>query len=190
MRMIYYLPGRGGRLDSGLGLELISRGYSVVGREITRGRRLSDPEVEDFSKLSFPDQVAMIVNDLTTLKKNDIQSVIAYSFGAYLLLHAYLEIGTNIGRTLLLSPVLGASRVEGFYFRPPQAHRIKTVLEDQAFPNLHLHILVGSEDDQSDQELCQKLHQATIGTLEVVNGEGHRLDSDTVKAYLDRWLIG
>ena len=34
MPTIYYVPGRGGRLNKGLGLELSSRGYDLMGREI------------------------------------------------------------------------------------------------------------------------------------------------------------
>ena len=31
-KTIYYLPGRGGRLDTGLGQHLLERGYDVTGR--------------------------------------------------------------------------------------------------------------------------------------------------------------
>jgi hypothetical protein len=40
---LYYLPGRTGRLDSGLGAELTSRGWSVAGRE----------QHGDFARLNF-----------------------------------------------------------------------------------------------------------------------------------------
>ena len=40
---IYYLPGHGGRVTTGLGQALVSRGYAVVGRET----------VGDFKRLDF-----------------------------------------------------------------------------------------------------------------------------------------
>jgi len=51
---IYYLPGRGGRLETGLGEALLSRGLNVSGRE-TLG---------DFAKLSFSEQIEHVAQDL------------------------------------------------------------------------------------------------------------------------------
>ena len=42
-KTIYYLPGRGGRLDAGLGQHLLERGYDVTGRAT----------VDEFNRLSF-----------------------------------------------------------------------------------------------------------------------------------------
>ena len=56
IKIIYYLPGQGGRLDSGLGPVLSERGYDLSGRE-TRG---------EFNDLTFSDQVATIAEDLET----------------------------------------------------------------------------------------------------------------------------
>ena len=52
--LIYYLPGRAGRLSTGLLQALMDRGYDVTGRE-TRG---------DFKDLSFIDQVETVKEDL------------------------------------------------------------------------------------------------------------------------------
>ena len=51
---VYYLPGRGGELTTGLGQGLLARGVSVVGRE-TRG---------SFLKLTFQQQLDAIKSDL------------------------------------------------------------------------------------------------------------------------------
>ena len=51
---IYYLPGHGGRITTGLGQALVSRGYEVVGRDT----------VGDFKKLDFNDQVTTIADDI------------------------------------------------------------------------------------------------------------------------------
>ena len=50
----YYLPGMGGRLNTGLGRGIHDRGYKVVGRE-TRG---------DFQKYSFQDKIDLVAHDL------------------------------------------------------------------------------------------------------------------------------
>ena len=53
-KVLYYLPGLGGRLDSALGKELMARGFDIAGRT-TSG---------EFNQLSFSDQVRAIANDL------------------------------------------------------------------------------------------------------------------------------
>ena len=98
-KTIYYLPGRGGRLGSGLGGALLQRGYNVCGRE-TAG---------EFQKLGFTKQVQAIRNDLLSEFWNDDALVIANSYGAYLLLHAQSELPPFPGRLMLLSPILGGS---------------------------------------------------------------------------------
>lgn len=68
---IYYLPGRGGQLLTGLGQAIISRGLDVTGRE-TLG---------DFREWSFAEQVNVIANDLQTSFWDEDSLVIANSFG-------------------------------------------------------------------------------------------------------------
>ena len=80
MNAIYYLPGNRGRLDTGLGEELMSRGFSLSGRE-TLG---------EFRKLSFQEQIMQIAQDLQTEFWTEDARVIANSFGAYLFLHAQI----------------------------------------------------------------------------------------------------
>lgn len=53
---IYLLPGRGGRLDQGLGEALTGRGWQLYGREL-RG---------EFQRLRFDHQVETIAQDLRT----------------------------------------------------------------------------------------------------------------------------
>ena len=58
-KTVYYLPGRGGQLSTGLGKGLADRGLPVLGRE-TLGQ---------FLKLTFQQQIDTIksdLNDLTT----------------------------------------------------------------------------------------------------------------------------
>jgi hypothetical protein len=78
---VYYLPGMGGRLDTGLGLALLSRGFNLQGRELTG----------EFRKLDFGQQVDCVVADLQSIDWEAGGRVIANSFGAYLLLHALAQ---------------------------------------------------------------------------------------------------
>ena len=54
MATVYYLPGRGARLHSGLGKAIHDRGFDITGRET----------VGAFSELVFSEQVAAVAKDL------------------------------------------------------------------------------------------------------------------------------
>ena len=77
---IYYLPGHGGLISTGLGEELLKRGFSVSGRET----------VGEFRKLPFQEQIDLIKSDLIDLHWSEDARVIANSFGAYLFRSATL----------------------------------------------------------------------------------------------------
>ena len=113
---IYYLPGHGGRLGTGLGEELLNRGFDVAGRET----------VGEFKDLSFDEQVALVAQDLTSLYWHEQSRVVANSFGAYLFLHAQAQIAPYIGRVLLLSPNIGEFSNDDtrMSFIPPRAGRL------------------------------------------------------------------
>ena len=98
-REIYYLPGMGGRLDLGLDKELLRCGFSLRGRE-TAGV---------FKKLNFKDQINALKQDLLGQFSTPEAHVIANSFGAYLFLHAQLELKPFPGRVLLLCPIVGGT---------------------------------------------------------------------------------
>ena len=53
-KFIYLLPGKGGRLNKGLGAELLARGFSITGRDL----------LDEFRSLPFREQVAIVANDL------------------------------------------------------------------------------------------------------------------------------
>lgn len=68
---IYYLPGMGGRLDAGLGGELLRRGFALSGRET----------IGAFKKLSFGEQVDAVKQDLVERCWKPEALVVANSFG-------------------------------------------------------------------------------------------------------------
>ena len=77
-KTIYYLTGMRGRLASGLGQAMLSRGFEVTGREL----------IGEFKDLGFQDQIETVAEDLRSHFWSEDALVIANSFGAYLFLPA------------------------------------------------------------------------------------------------------
>ena len=77
---VFYLPGRGGEIKTGLGQGLLDRGFSVTGRE-TRGA---------FLKLNFQQQLDAICSDLQAEFWHEDAKLVAVSYGCYLFLHAQI----------------------------------------------------------------------------------------------------
>jgi hypothetical protein len=69
---VYYLPGYGGRMHTGLGQALMNRGASLAGRETTG----------DFRTLRFMDQIQTVAEDLQSHFWREDAQVVANSFGA------------------------------------------------------------------------------------------------------------
>ena len=186
MPAIYYVPGRGGRLNTGLGLELSARGYDLIGREIANPgpRDQSNP----FASLSFKQQVEVIQHDLKTHAWAPEALVIGNSFGAYLIAHSILQLGNFPGKCLFLSPVLGAVKATGMLFKPPKSSVLKDAIETRSFPSILLDIFVGSRDEHFLPEIAKQLSQQTLGKIIIIDGQGHRLERKTLSALLDQWL--
>ena len=177
---IYYLPGHGGRLTSGLGQALVDRGYEVVGRET----------VGDFQKLDFNDQVTTIANDIKQHFWREDGKIIANSFGAYLLLHALSKLNPYMGKILLLSPIVGEFSSEEIRmgFIPPYAKLLGELANANQYPapmNCSFH--VGSQDWQSDPENVTAFARALGMPVTVVPGVGHQLPKDYVSSLIDNF---
>ena len=178
---IYYLPGRGGRLLSGLGVALRERGLEVVGREL----------VGDFKRMRFSDQVSRIAQDLKDAHWSSDARVIANSYGAYLFLHAQIEMLPFPGKVLLLSPIVGGAPAPGGKagFSPPFAERIFEHAERGAMnAPVSCEMHVGEQDWQ-----CMPSRVAALGALldvpvHEVRGGGHMLEKGYVAGVLNRWL--
>lgn len=178
---IYCLPGRGGRLNAGLGLELQSRGYHLMGRET----------VGDFARLSFSDQTALIADDLVTAFWEEDARIIANSFGCFLFLHAQSLLAPFPGEVLLLSPVVGSisSAETGICFSPPRGDLL---LELAAAGCLTVpkscEIHVGELDRQCPPDLVSRFGEATGIPVTVIPENGHMLSKSYVSRLLDEWL--
>ena len=180
-KIVYYLPGFGGQLGTGLGQGLLSRGCEVTGRE-TRGT---------FKELTFQQQVDAIAEDLQQHFWQEDSYVIANSFGAYLFLHAQAQMPPYIGNLLLLSPIVGDFRNEqvNMGFVPPFPEKLLQLAEAGEFPKpLKCQIHVGTEDWQSVPANVAKFAALVGIEVKLVQGAGHMLGKDYVGALLDEWL--
>lgn len=179
--IIYYLPGYGGQLSTGLGHGILDRGFEVTGRE-TR---------DEFRSLPFEDQVQTIRQDLQDHFWHEQSQVICNSFGAYLFLHAQTEMAPFLGRVLLLSPILGefTSHQTSTSFSPPRPTRLKEFAQAGKFPApASCEIHVGENDWQSNPNEVQAFGRLTGIGVNVIPGRGHDLGKDSVGPLLDCWL--
>lgn len=180
-KQIYYLPGHGGRLETGLGEGILDRGFNVEGRAT----------VGEFRYLSFGEQVALVAQDLSTKYWHEDAKVIANSFGAYLFLHAQELMEPYIGRVLLLSPIVGEFSNDDteMGFIPPRADKLQKLAGAGTYPiPRQCEIHVGAQDWQSNPDNVVKLAGLLGLLVTVVPNAGHMLGKPYVSALLDRWL--
>jgi len=180
-RTIYCLPGRGGRLATGLGEGLFSRGFNVTGRET----------VGEFRNLAFQEQIDIVADDLRTRFWHEDARVIANSFGAYLFLHAQAQMEPYVGKVLLLSPIVGDFSKEDslMNFSPPRAGRLQELTRNGNYPvPRECEIHVGDQDWQSVPGNVIAFGTQLGLKVIVVPGAGHLLGKDYVGSVLDRWL--
>lgn len=180
-KTIYYLPGRGGQITTGLGEGLRQRGCSVKGRE-TLGT---------FRDLSFQGQIDTVCADLQESFWNEDAHVVAVSYGAYLFLHAQSQMPPYPGCVLLLSPIIGqfANDEIQLGFIPPRAKRLQQLADAGGYTspqNCHIH--VGSEDWQSNPEAVAAFGAKVGIPVTIANGRKHQLGADYVGPLLDDWL--
>lgn len=181
-KTVYYLPGFGGQLGSGLGQGLLSRGFEVTGRE-TRG---------DFKQLNFKQQVETVAEDIQQHFWDKGEFVVANSFGAYLFLHAQAQMQPYVGNLLLLSPIVGDFRNEqvNMGFVPPLPDKLMKLAEAGEFPKpLNCQIHVGTEDWQSVPANVAKFSELIGVDVKLVQGAGHMLGKDYVGDLLNKWLV-
>lgn len=179
---IYYLPGHGGHINTGLGEGLLSRGLNVTGRET----------VGEFRSLPFQDQIELVADDLKTLFWREDDRVVCNSFGCYLFLHAQTLLPPYVGRVLLLSPIVGQfsdHENSGMGFIPPRAERLAELAESEEYPvPINCEIHVGELDWQSNPPNVLKLAGRLGLEVTVVPQGGHMLGKQYVSGVLDKWL--
>ena len=178
---LYYLPGRGGRLDTGLGTALIERNLLVSGRET----------VGEFAGLSFQEQIELVAQDIQAGFWHKEAKILANSFGAYLFLHAQTLMPAYIGKVLLLSPIVGefSNNETGTHFVPPRSRKLKELAQAKKFPTPQsCEIHVGEQDWQSNPEHVSEFGRLLNISVTVVPRAGHMLPKEYVTTVLDQWL--
>ncbi len=139
VKTIYYLPGYGGQLGTGMGMALIDRGFDVAVRE-PRG---------NFRSLPFDEQIATVGPDLKDHFWHADARVMSNSFGAYLFLHAQTQLPSFPGRVVLLSPIVGefTNTQSCTSFSPQRQSRLKDLAEAGKFSAPCLCEMHSGEDD-------------------------------------------
>jgi hypothetical protein len=181
-KLVYYLPGWGGRLHTGLGEGLAERGFDIAGRE-TR---------DEFKDLTFQQKIDTIASDLQAHFWSADAHIVVNSFGGYLFLHAQAKMQPFPGKVLLLSPIVGDFRDETTQvgFVPPRPEFLMEQALAGCFPKLtQAEIHVGSEDWQSNPVNVQAFGDAVGIPVTVVPGGGHMLGKEYVAGVLDGWLL-
>ena len=180
-RSVYYLPGRGGEITTGLGEGLSQRGCAVTGRETTGA----------FRRLSFQDQIDIVCNDLQGAFWDNAAHVVAVSYGAYLFLHAQAQIQPYPGSVLLLSPIIGQFSNDEIQlgFIPPRAQKLCKLADAGTYSTpLNCEIHVGSEDWQSNPKAVASFGDKVGIPVTIAKGLGHNLCIEYVSSILQRWL--
>lgn len=180
--IIYYLPGWGGQLKTGLGQALISLGFDITGRE-TR---------DEFKDLGFNGQVSQVAQDLQDHFWTPESRIIANSFGGYLFLHAQAMLAPYPGKVVLLSPIVGefGDTQREMNFIPPYPEKLFNLIEaKQMTAPLNAEIHTGELDWQSNPAAVKKLSEALSIPFQIVPRAGHSLPKEYVSNVLDRFLI-
>ena len=181
-KTVYYLTGMNGRLSTGLGEALLSRGVDVTGREL----------IEDFRRLGFQEQIDIVCDDLSSNFSTEESYVVGNSFGAYLFLHAQIKLlKPFIGNVLLLSPIVGEFSNENtlMNFIPPRPNALMEFAKGGNFPKLSkCEIHVGAEDWQSIPTNVETFGDLIGVKVHVVANAGHMLPKPYVGELLDMWL--
>ena len=177
-KVVDYLTGMGGRLETGLGQGLLDKDFQVEGREL----------FGEFKKLRFQDQIDIVAKDLSSRFWHEDSCVIANSFGAYLFLNTQAQLKPFIGKVVLLSPIIGDFSNEETMttFVPPFAGRILELAKEGNFPipkNCEIH--VGELDWQSNPKSVLAFGELLGIKVSVVPNAGHMLPVSYVEKLLD-----
>jgi DNA-binding TFAR19-related protein (PDSD5 family) len=74
------------------------------------------------------------------------------------------------------------------YFRPPKAGQLQKAIERGAFQNVAIDVVTGELDAQSPRALCEQLTTNARERLQIIEGEGHRINPVVIQRVLDAWL--
>ena len=174
----------GGTLNTGLGQAILQRGLNVTGRQLSG----------EFRSLSFQEQIDTVCTDIKEHFWSADARVICNSFGAYIALHAFAQLGEPyIGKVLLLSPIVGEfannDEAKPMNFIPPRSTRLMELAQSGSYPSpQHCEMHVGSLDWQANPDNVTKFGQQVGINVHVVPDGGHNLPHAYVGHLLDVWF--
>ena len=180
---LIYITGRTGDANQGLGAYLKELNPNRIGLSVNN----------TFLNLDFVDQVAVVRNLIAEFDAPST-SVIANSYGAYLVLHALISAPACQCKVLLLSPALGGlmDKKAMVYARQPSTNKFEQALNAGLITKpgrLEFHI--GEHDGGYDPVRIAGLLGADV--LNVIPGQGHMVDKATVahivRNFLDRDVV-
>jgi alpha-beta hydrolase superfamily lysophospholipase len=169
---ITYITGRYGQHLRGLGQYLRENSQDFDGVSID----------SEFLKRSFDEQVTSIQSLLGYAHP---QSIIANSYGGYLLVHALIGQSNFEGKVLLLSPVLGKAISESTksFSRPPRARKLLQALEQGLIPKpRYIEIHTGQLDHSCCPELAtQFANLLPADKFQIIPDQGHMITPSIVQ---------
>ena len=179
---VIYITGRGGDANQGLGAYLKRIAPRRIGLSVN----------SSFLSLQFEKQVSTI-HDLLNRFDGPNTSIIANSYGAYLLTAALIDRPAIASRVLLLSPALGLSLIEEemFYSRPPNQRLWSEALEQgrMAKPS-YLAVCSGELDGGACRPSAVRDFSDLIKAdqVQVVPDQGHQLERSSVRVVIGEFL--
>ncbi|MDB2602825.1 hypothetical protein N9Z60_04890 [Gammaproteobacteria bacterium] len=176
---IFYITGRGGDYQSGLGEYLNTKTYNLNGLSLT----------DTFLKKELEIQLD-IISKVIIKAEHKKSLFVANSYGAYLLLYTILLREIRLSKLVIISPILGSGYTENRYFKPPfSRHMSALMLKSKHELFKHLVIIWGARDAFINRNAIQKL-LATASEVELVmiDEQGHNIDKSKLAMTLDRIL--
>ena len=180
MKRIYFLPGRGARLNGRLGTELTARRYQVEGRSLHDG----------FESLDFQAQLSVIRDDLTAWYFEPSSIVVAHSYGAHLCLSSLMELPPFPGTLALVSPAYRQVQVGFSTYRVPGARRLAEAIDQNSFPKPlgRVGVVSGNDDWQVPVQGVIALESALGAKITFVKSQ-HELPAADVQQLLNSLSI-
>ena len=176
---VFYITGRCGSLDKGLAKHLAETSDSFAGIAVDIPFLRQKP-------LTQVEQIRAAIESYAG------STFIGNSYGAYLLLQALVECSNPPKQVLLLSPVLGLATAKDRMYasKPPLTKRLQAAFENNPLTRpTQFSVIIGSEDAiYNEAQACALNTYFGANTVEVVEGEGHMLKPETVKAFLQKHL--
>ena len=180
-QLVIYITGRGGDANKGLGAYLKTIEPNRIGLSVNN----------IFLSLPFEQQISTI-NDLLHRFDSSNTSIIANSYGAYLLTSAFIDKPAIASQVLLLSPLLGLTLVEEkFYSRPPNQRSWSEALEQGRMTKpRYLEVCAGELDGGacSPTVVMEFSELIKADQVQLIPEQGHQLDRSNVQAAIGEFL--